>query len=63
MNPQHAFYAGAGAALVLAVVAGLMDSRRHRRRDIDATGWVPWRGIQVLLFFAALGCVILSLHV
>ena len=41
-----------GAALTLVVVAGVADYRRHHRRDIDATGWVPWRGLQVLGFFA-----------
>jgi hypothetical protein len=41
-----------GAALALVVVAGVADYRRHHRRDIDATGWVPWRGLQVLGFFA-----------
>ena len=41
-----------GAALALVVVAGVADYRRHHRRNIDATGWVPWRGLQVLGFFA-----------
>lgn len=41
-----------GAALALVLVAGVADYRRHHRRDIDATGWVPWRGLQVLGFFA-----------
>jgi hypothetical protein len=41
-----------GAALALVVVAGVAEHRRHHRRDIDATGWVPWRGLQVLGFFA-----------
>lgn len=62
MTAQASFYTGAGAALVLAVLAGIMESRRNRRRDIDAAGWVPWRGLQVMGFFAALACVILALH-
>jgi hypothetical protein len=41
-----------GVALALVLVAGVADYRRHHRRDIDATGWVPWRGLQVLGFFA-----------
>lgn len=40
-----------GAALALVLVAGVADYRRHHRRNIDATGWVPWRGLQVLGFF------------
>ena len=63
MTTQQWLWGAAGASLALAVVAGIADSRRHRRRSLDQPGWVPWRGIQVLLFFAALGCVILSLHV
>ena len=41
-----------GAALALVIVAGVADYRRHHRRNIDASGWVPWRGLQVLGFFA-----------
>ena len=60
MTMQAAFWTGAGAALAVAVVAGVMDWRRHRRRDVDNVGWVPWRGIQVATLFAALACVVLA---
>ncbi len=60
MTMQAAFWTGAGAALAVAVAAGVMDWRRHRRRDFDNVGWVPWRGIQVTALFAALACVVLA---
>jgi hypothetical protein len=62
MTTQAAFWTGAVAALAVAVVAGVMDWRRNRRRDFDAVGWVPWRGIQVAAFFASLACVVLALR-
>jgi hypothetical protein len=54
MTTQAALWTGTGASLVAAVTAGLMDWRRNRRRNFEAVGWVPWRGIQVTAFFAAL---------
>ena len=63
MTTQAAFWTGAGAALALAVSAGVMDARRTRRRAVDDVGWVPWRGIQVAALFAALACAVLALHV
>ena len=62
MTTQAAFWSGAGAALALAVLAGVMEWRRSRRRDFEAVGWVPWRGIQVLTVFAALACLVLALR-
>jgi hypothetical protein len=50
----------AGAAAVLAIVAGIAESRRIRRNDLDRTGWVPWRGIQVAAVFATLLLAILA---
>ena len=60
MTMQAAFWTGAGAALAAAIAAGVMEWRRHRRRDVDNVGWVPWRGIQVATLFAALACVVLA---
>jgi hypothetical protein len=45
---------------VLAVVAEVADYRRRHRRDVDAVGFMPWRGIAlvsvtVALFAAAFG--------
>ncbi len=62
MTTQAAMWTSAGSALAVAVGAGLMEWRRHRRREFDAVGWMPWRGIQVTAFFAALAFVLLALR-
>ena len=62
MTTQAAFWTGAAASLVLAMFAGVMERRRNRRQEYDEVGWMPWRGIQVAGFFAALACAILALH-
>ena len=63
MTTQAAFWTGAGASLALAVIAGVMDVvRRKRRRALEDIGWVPWRGIQVMGFFAAVACAVLAMH-
>ena len=58
------WWAAVAAALALAVLAGLGEWRRRRRRErsLDAVGWVPWRGLQVTAFFAALAFAIVALH-
>jgi hypothetical protein len=61
MMAQDWLWGADGAALALAVFAGVAESRRSRRRDLDDTGWVPWRGIQAAAFFAVLGLTILAL--
>ena len=43
-----------GAGAVLALVAGVAERRRHRRRSLDAVGWVPWSGILFLGLLVAL---------
>lgn len=59
---QASYWTATGAAIALAVLAGVRDWRRiHRRRAIDDIGWVPWRGIQVAAFFAALAFAILAM--
>jgi hypothetical protein len=62
VSTQAALWSGAGVALAVAVVAALMDWRRHRRRDFDDVGWVPWRGIQVAAFFTVLACIVLAMR-
>jgi hypothetical protein len=61
MSVQHWLWSAAGAALALAVIAGVAESRRHRRRSLDRPGWMPWRGLQAAAFFAALAFAILAL--
>jgi hypothetical protein len=62
MTIQAGLWTGTGVALAAAVLAGVMDWRRNRRRDFDEVGWVPWRGIQVTGFFAALAFAIFAMH-
>jgi hypothetical protein len=60
MTVQHWIWGADGAALAVALAAGVAESRRVRRHDLDRTGWVPWRGIQVTALFAALALAILA---
>ena len=63
MTIQAWLWTAAGAALALAVAAGIADWRRaHRRRALDAVGWVPWRGIQVAALFTAFLLALLAVH-
>ena len=57
---QSWLWSADGAALALVVVAGVAEHRRHHRRDIDATGWMPWRGLQAAGFFALLAFTIIA---
>ena len=58
MTAQHWLIGADGAALALAVVAGIAESRRNRRRSLDRPGWVPWRGLQVTAVFAIIAFTI-----
>jgi hypothetical protein len=60
MTAQQWLWGAAGAAAVLTIAAGIGESRRIRRHDLDRTGWVPWRGIQVAAFFAVVLLAILA---
>jgi hypothetical protein len=61
MTIQDWLWSADVAALALVVLAGVAESRRTRRRDLEHAGWVPWRGIQAAAFFAVLGLTILAL--
>ena len=61
MTTQQWLWGADGAALALAVVAGVAESRRNRRRSLDRPGWVPWRGLQMAAVFAMLALTILAL--
>jgi hypothetical protein len=61
MSAQHWYWLAGGAALMIAVMAGVADHRRQNRDRLDDIGWVPWRGIQVAAAFTALIALILGL--
>ena len=63
MTTQQWLLSADGAALAMAVVAGVAESRRHRRRSLDRPGWVPWRGLQMAMIFAILALTILALKI
>jgi hypothetical protein len=61
MTTQQWLWGADGAAVALAVLAGVAESRRNRRRSLDRPGWVPWRGLQISAVFAILALTILAL--
>ena len=63
MTTQYWLWGAAGAALIVAVLAGFAESRRHRRTSFEGHGWVPWRGLQVAAFFAAIALAVFAVKV
>jgi hypothetical protein len=61
MSAQAGLWTVAGAALLLAVLAGVLDHRRTRRRDLDRVGWAPWSFLQIIAAFAAVIAAALAL--
>ena len=50
----------------VAALAGVMEQRRIRRRDLarlDSVGWVPWMGLFVLCALSGGGLLAMSLPV
>ena len=52
----------AGAALLVAVLAGVADWRRRNRLDLDRVGIADWRSIQMYAVIAAAMCAIVAQH-
>lgn len=50
---QTPLWIGVGAALALAVIAGVGQARRHRRRNVDDVGFMPWQMVQMLALIGA----------
>ncbi|WP_282949081.1 hypothetical protein [Sphingopyxis sp. Geo24] len=46
---------------VVAVVAEIADYRRRHRRDVDAVGFMPWRGIALVGVVVAILAAALAL--
>lgn len=50
------------ACLLVAIVAGLADWRRRRRRDLDRVGPVHWPTVQMLALIAAAAIAVFVAH-
>lgn len=50
------------AAAVVAVVAGLLDWRQRRRRDLDRVAPVDWRTIHLLALGLAIVAIGVAIH-
>jgi len=62
MTAQALLWSFAGGAAALAVLAGVADWRRSRRRDLERPGWVPWALVQVLAGTGAVVAAALALR-
>ncbi len=54
---QLQLWIGAAGAATVAVISGLGEHRRRKRKRVDDVGYVPWQFVQVM---AMLGAVILA---
>ena len=59
---QDWLWTAEGALVAFVLLAGVADWRRTRRDNLDGWGWMPWRGMQVMALFAAIGLAVLILH-
>lgn len=50
-----------GALLGLSIAAHLGEQRRHRRRHVDAVGWVPWGSLSAGAFLPGVILLLLAL--
>ena len=63
MRTQAWLWGASGASVALAVLAGLAESRRSRRRHLDGHGWMPWRGLQMTAIFLAVTLAVLAARI
>lgn len=59
---QAGLWMGAGVSMVTAVVAGVAEWRRGRRKDLDRVGIMPWNAIQMGAFLVAVVAVVLAVR-
>lgn len=61
LDLSQELWIAAAAFILIAAVSAFAERRRHRRRDIERPGWMPWHLIQFLAFFAAFIAAALAL--
>ncbi len=61
MMRDAGWWALAGAAALIALLSGLAEHRRSRRRDLDRPGWMPWTLLQILAALSAVLALALAL--
>jgi membrane-associated phospholipid phosphatase len=54
---QLHYLAAAAGACAVAGYAAWAERRRHRRRDLDRVGWVPWPLVLIVAIIGAALCV------
>ena len=59
---QEQLWIAVGAMMALAVIAGLGEARRRRRKDFDRVGFMPWAMIQVLALLLAVVLASVAMH-
>jgi hypothetical protein len=52
----------AALAALLAILSGVAEHRRSRRRDLDRPGWMPWTLLQLLSAMTAIAAVMLAIR-
>ncbi len=62
MTQDEWWWTVAGVALAVALIAGLADWRRGRRRNLDQVGWVPWTLVQIVAITVVLGASAVAVH-
>lgn len=62
MTGQAMLWTGAGAALAMAIVAAVAESRRNARRNLDSPGWMPWSFLQIAGVLGLLVCAALAVR-
>jgi hypothetical protein len=59
---QLQLWIGVGAFVLLAVISGIGEYRRGKRRDFDSVGLMPWQLIQVLSIIGAAMLAMIIFH-
>jgi hypothetical protein len=58
----QALWIAAAACALAAIASGLAEWARHRRRNLDRVGWVPWQLVTMLAIFGTIILAALAVH-